>query len=94
MVVLLSSTLEEYWKITWLSRETYKINRTEVKQLPCRTPQLKLKSSEDLLLIWTLFSIRYIWGKPIIGRANDSKIIFKDSEKNFVIDGVQSCSEV
>ena len=34
-----------------LSREIYKINKTELKQLPCRTPQLKLKSSEDQLLI-------------------------------------------
>ena len=29
-----------------------------------------------------------------MGRTDDSKIIFKDNEKNFVIDGVQSCSQV
>lgn len=29
-----------------------------------------------------------------MGRADDSKIIFKDIKKNFVIDGVKSCSQV
>ena len=29
-----------------------------------------------------------------MGRADDSKIVFKDITKNFVIDGVKSCSQV